>query len=115
MEIVMARGDLEARTFVVTENGRPPAEPFDNIYLTVKRSPKDREALIQKKLSDGTIYETETAGTFAFEIEPEDTDGLPYGEYGFDLEFFRDGSLKKTVVGRITLTEEYTHHNNEGA
>ena len=114
MEIIMARGDLEPQTFVVTENGQPPVEPFDNIYFTVKRSPNDRQALFQKKLSDDTIYETETPGTYGFVIEPEDTDGLGYGVYGFDFEFYRDGTLKKTVTGRLTLTEEYTHHNNEG-
>ena len=115
MEIVMARGDLEPQTFVVTEDGQPPEEPFDDIFFTVKKLPTDKQALFQKRLSDDTIYETDTPGTFGFVIEPEDTDNLPYGTYGFDLEFLREGTLKKTKTGKLILTEEYTHHNNEGA
>lgn len=113
MEIRMARGDYMTQTFTVTENGEPPAEAFDNIYFTVKKKPDDKVPLIQKMLSDGTIFETETTGTYQFTIEPEDTDGLPFGQYGFDIEFFREGTLKRTFCGVLMLTEEYTHHCNE--
>ena len=45
MEIVMARGDLEPQTFVVTEDGQPPEEPFDDIFFTVKKLPKERYSM----------------------------------------------------------------------
>ena len=113
MEITMARGDLQAQQFTVTEDGHAP-EPFDNIWFTVKRNATDRNPLIQKKLSDDTIYETEKAGTFEFVIEPEDTNSMAFGAYKFDIELFRDGSLKRTFTGVLTLTEEVTHYYNEG-
>lgn len=112
MRIEMVRGDIHTQPFKVTEDGDVPAR-FDNIFFTVKRTPNDRNFLIQKRLSDGGIYETEP-GAFQFTILPEDTDGLNYGDYGFDIEFVRNGTLKKTFCGNFVLTKEYTHHYNEG-
>lgn len=112
MEIVMARGDILTQAFTVTEGTQAP-EAFDEIYFTVKKSANDRDFLFQKKLSDGSIYEVET-GKYQFTIEPEDTNNMAFGSYGFDIELIRTGTLKRTFCGEFVLTKEYTHYYNEG-
>ena len=117
MEISMVRGDLETRTFQIrSPDGQGGTEPFtetlDDIYLTVKKNPNTRDFKFQKRLSNGTILPLGD-GTYQFTIRPEDTDGIDYGEYGFDIEIVKDGEIKKTFTGIFRVTEEYTHAANE--
>ena len=52
MEIVMARGDLETRTFqIVDADGEPYTEQMNDIYMTVKKTPKERSVIFQKRIS----------------------------------------------------------------
>lgn len=112
VKIVMARGDVKHIGFTV-KLGQQVQTEFDDIYFTVKKDSRDREFKFQKKVSDGTI--TENNGHYSFTINPEDTDELSFGSYAFDIEIVRLPSIKKTFVGSLTLTDEVTHANNEGA
>lgn len=117
MEIVMTRGDLEIRTFQIrSPDGHGGYEPYteilDDIYMTVKKNSTDREYKFQKRLSNGSIIQI-GEGMYQFEIQPKDTDGMGYGMYGFDIELFKEGEIKKTFVGTLTLLNEYTHAENE--
>lgn len=113
MEITMARGDLETRTFQIrSPDGTPFTETLDNAYFTVKKSSNDREYKFQKRLSDRGIVPLGD-GTYQFTIEPEDTNGMAFGTYGFDIELVIDGELKKTFSGDLILLKEYTHASNE--
>lgn len=117
MEIRMARGDLETRTFQIrSPDGQGGTEPyegtFDEIYMTVKKSDLLQDYAFQKRLGNGTILPLGDS-TYQFTIEPEDTDGLGFGEYGFDIELVKAGQIKKTFCGKLYLTKEYTHAANE--
>lgn len=113
MTIEMARGDLESRTFRVNGSNRSPfTDEFDEIYFTVKKFFNDKNYKFQKRLSDGGIVSMGD-GVYQFTIMPEDTDGLEFGDYDFDIELVIEGEIKKTYLGVLHLGKEVTHHNNE--
>ena len=114
MEITMARGDMETRTFQIrSPDGTPYTDELDEIYFTVKKDANERSFRFQKRLSDGGIISTGD-GTYEFTIQPQDTDGMGYGNYVFDIELVKDGEIKKTFMGMLILTREVTHSYNEG-
>ena len=113
MEIVMARGDLETRTFqIVDADGEPYTEQMNDIYMTVKKTPKERSVIFQKRISNGTISYLGD-GMYQFVIEPHDTDGLAFGDYVFDIELIKQDEIKKTFCGLLKLMPEVTHAVNE--
>ena len=116
MEITMARGDLEVRTFQVLseneDNLEPCDEVFDEIYMTVKKNRNDHVCRFQKRMSDGGIISL-GEGKYEFTIHPEDTNRMAFGEYIFDIELVKNGSIKKTFCGELILTDEVTHASNE--
>lgn len=114
MKIEMARGDIHKQRFTLLGgDGQPYAEPLDNIYFTVKKNANDKDYKFQKRLSDDDIVWVE-AGTYQFTIMPDDTNGLPFGDYDFDIEVVRSGTIKKTFLGKFILGKEVTHAYNEG-
>lgn len=114
MEIRMARGDITTKTFTVkNSDGTAYQDTPDEIYFTVKKYHTDHEFLFQKRLSTGRIANVDT-GKYQFTIQPEDTNGLAFGDYDFDIEIVKAPSLKKTFYGKLYLDKEVTHANNEG-
>ena len=109
LNITMPRGDIRPVTFIV--NGSE-GITFDEIYFTVKRSFTDKNALFQKTLTSGKIEEIDTS-VYKFIIESEDTDGLNYGRYVFDIELISGQDIKQTTVGELVLTNEVTFVTNE--
>ena len=113
LQIVMPRGDRVSKSFVVRlSNGTPYLDTLDEIYFTVKKSYIQSRVVFQKKYSEGWIQSLGN-GRYQFTILPEDTDGLPFGEYDFDIEIEKEGILKRTFCGKLILTEEVTHRVNE--
>ena len=113
MEIRMARGDLETRNIKLKTKSGDPYELLPNdIYFTVKKNANDKDYVFQKRLSDGTIIYV-GIGEYAFSIQPEDTDGLSFGTYDFDIEVVKNNAVKKTFCGTLVLSKEVTHHYNE--
>ena len=110
LNITMPRGDIRKVKFDVKDNTGAERNDFTEIYLTVKNNSVQEEALFQKKLSDGSIVYSE--GYYHTQIECEDTDGLSYGNYKFDIELLGE-NLKETFVGILSLTEEVTFIGNE--
>lgn len=82
----------------------------DAIYFTVKRSWNDRRPVIQKKKSDMIM---DPDGTWHFTVQAQDTDGLRYGNYVFDVEVIDDDAVQTIAKGVYTLAEESTWHINE--
>lgn len=112
--IEMSRGDLLPQSFVVRDASRVPVTYlFDEIYMTVKKGFNQTKMIFQKKLSDGSIVKEAEDGRYSFEIRPEDTDGLAFGDYAFDIELIKVPTIKKTFAGIIHITEEATHASNE--
>lgn len=114
MEIRMARGDVVSKSFTIkNRDGTVYDQTPDDIYLTVKTSALESEFLFQKRLSTGGITNLET-GKYQFTILPEDTNGLSFRTYDFDIEIVKAPSLKKTFYGKLILEKEVTHACNEG-
>ena len=112
--ITMPRGDLRHVRFCILDTaGEISRREYSEIYFTVKRDARDRTALFQRRLSDGGIV-PDGDGYYHLSILPEDTDGLAYGRYVFDIELLDGDALKETpCVGTLHLTYEVTHAGNE--
>lgn len=112
MKITMPRGDLRKIKFqITTASGEPFLTP-DEVFFTVKDSTTSKKVCFQKKLSDGSITLGED-NYYHFIIQPEDTDGLKYQDYKFDIEVLGT-ELKQTQIGTLTITDEVTFHTDEG-
>lgn len=115
MEIRMARGDLVTKTFRLLKKDKTTYETEpDEIYFTVKTVASECDFKFQKRLSRGEIIRVEQ-GKYQFTILPQDTDGLLFSNYDFDIEIVKEGTLKRTFTGQLVLTKEVTHACNEGA
>ena len=114
MRIIMPRGDLYPVSFQIYETEDDITHiDFTQIYMTCKKSNKDRIPLFQKSLSSGSITKV-SDGQYQFMIEPEDTNNLQFGEYDFDIELINDNPrIKQTITGTIRLSEETTWAVNE--
>ena len=108
--IEMHRGDLHAVDFDIVDEDGNPVEGIEEIFWTVKKNEHLEEMLIQKRLSTGGIVVTENG--YHFDIEPEDTDGLDFAIYPFDIEILGPG-IKKTFLGKLVILGEVTHAANE--
>ena len=82
----------------------------DALYFTVKAKWTDEKALIQKTINDMTKDED---GTWHFVIQSDETDGLPYGNYVYDIEVIDDDAVQTISKGMLTITEEATWQVNE--
>lgn len=110
----MPRGDIREITFSVKGNdGELYPLQFDDIYFTVKHDFYERNYIFQKRLSTGQI-ETDGEGNYWFVIKPEDTNGIRFGKYVFDIELvLLSEDIKQTTTGELVLTYEATHSANE--
>lgn len=115
LKIVLPRGDRTSKKIAIREKatGDITDIEFDDIYFTVKRKYFNQDFVLQKRYSTGEITKDDD-GYYRFTIYPEDTDGLPFGDYEFDIEIVRNGSIKHTTVGLFSLTKEVTYATNEG-
>lgn len=115
LKIVLPRGDRTSKKIAIRESatGEITDIEFDDIYFTVKRVFLAEEFKFQKRMSAGTIVKDEE-GYYHFTILPEDTNDLPFGDYDFDIEIVKNGAIKHTTVGVLTLTKEVTYASNEG-
>ena len=114
MDLEFPRGDTKEFKFKLTDkNGENlTLSPTDKLYLTVKKDTNSNTVLFQKRIGSG--IELKNDGYYYVTIYPNDTNELPYGQYGYDLEIKTGTGIVKTlVVGTITLTEEYTFKGDE--
>lgn len=118
LQINMPRGDRKTVPFrILHKNGELEDRAFTQIYMTVKKTFSDKRCLFQKILSEGTIV-SYGDGTYSFTILPEDTDGLSFGKYVFDIELIVEDDIdpiKKTFTGELILEPESTYAENETA
>ena len=99
--ISMTRGDTE------TLKVKCPKEPFvdgDAVYMTVRES-VDSPVAFQKVVTEFD------AGEAVIVIDHEDTEGLDFGSYLYDIQVTRKSGAVKTLVkpSKLTLTEEITY------
>lgn len=110
--IEFSRDDSYERGFQLKRNGEPDTTVFDEIYLTVKKRAFERNAMIQKRLTDGGIV-SDGDGHYTVFFRPEDTDGLDFGEYVYDIEVRKDDFCRTLCVGKFIMGSEVTHRCNE--
>ena len=72
------------------------------------------KVLLQKSIGNGIEF-SEEIQKYVLKFEPQDTDNLEMNKvYGFDFELYAEkGNLKRTFVGQLHLTNEYTHTKDE--
>lgn len=89
--MMLTRGDSAYFEIGITDgNGKPiELKETDKVYFTVKKSTSDEEVLFQK------------VGT-AVSINPEDTRGLEYGGYVYDIQVtFENGDVDTIIAPEI--------------
>lgn len=110
--IFMPRGDIRLIRFKVYDaSGELFSKSLTDAYFTVKRTYEQWEPAISKSLSAGTI--SKVGDDYVIVLAPEDTDGLAFGGYVYDIELVRGKVLKQTFFGKLVITEEVTHADNE--
>ena len=108
MEIT--RGDSKGLYFQRKRDGQPILQEAENIYFTVKVNNNTEEAVFQKTIADMTFDED---GYYHFTINPEDTNGLNYGDYVYDIEVKIADYTKTISQGTLSITKETTFPANE--
>ena len=113
-DIYLIRGDSKKIRFKRTDcQGNVIKEKADKMYFSVKYSDDDTAPLLfQKTLDNGITYDEESNYYF-IEIQPKDTNGLPYVNLFYDVEI-KVGDYTKTIAkGQIKLDGEITHAKDE--
>ena len=99
-EISLTRGDTARLTVDITDDEDRVYEvkEDDVVTLTVKKNYEDKEALIEKKVT----------GSNSFHIKPEDTKGLEFGKYKYDVQVTTvDGDNYTVIEDRVfNITKE---------
>lgn len=100
INISMTRGDSESITVRCSE----PFSTGDTLYLTLREDPES-PVVMQKTVTEFPD------GEAIFRICPEDTEGLDFGSYVYDIQVTWAGGVVKTLVGpaKFKLTEEVTY------
>lgn len=114
MDLEFTRGDTKKFKFRLRDKNKQPIElaPTDKLYLTAKKDPNSNAIIFQKTIGNG--IELKEDGYYHVTINPDDTNQLPYGTYGYDVQITTvTGKTKTFIVSTITLTEEYTHKGDE--
>lgn len=105
------RGDTISLKFQRKDNeGNVIMIEADKAYFTVKKNVSQTNVLIQKTLEDMTLDEE---GVYHFTILPEDTDGLDYGTYVYDLEIIQNEVVTTISRGEFIIESEVTFAENE--
>ena len=99
--ISMTRGDTET----LTVRCSVPFEEGDTVYMTVRES-ADSPVEFQKVVTDFG-----DDGAAVFVIDHEDTEGMDFGEFLYDIQVTRASGTVTTLIkpSKLTLTEEITY------
>lgn len=99
-KVSLTRGDTARLTVPITDDSGQPytVQEDDVVTLTVKKNYEDTEPAIEKKVT----------GSADFHIKPEDTKGLAFGDYKYDVQLTTaDGDNYTVIDDKIfTITKE---------
>lgn len=82
----------------------------DSLYFTVKETTNKLNYVFQKTLDDMTV---DSDNYYHFTVEPEDTNGLQYGNYAYDIEIIVGGVKTTVAFGTFSILPEVTWAQNE--
>ncbi len=113
MDIEFIRGDTKPLKFQVKDSkgNLLKMDSNDELIFTIKKNYNTKNVILQKKLSDGSIYYK--SGYYFITLAHEDTANLKYGTYVYDIQLMSDEIVSTLVLGTISLTQEVTHIENE--
>lgn len=109
-DLSIRRGDTKGFYFRRTKDGEPIQQEAQSIYFTVKKSSKLNEVVFQKTLDDMDFDEEYF---YHLIVNPEDTNGLQYGDYVYDVEVKIENYVKTIAIGKFTIKNEVTFVGNE--
>lgn len=100
--ISITRGDSAIFALAIK---KADGEPYkigegDTVIFTVKKSTFDTKIITQKKVVDGVVR-----------LHPEDTKGLEYGTYYYDVELTQADGFVSTVISphKFIVEQEVTY------
>ena len=109
VNIEMTRGDSESITVRCFEKSGDsktdkPFQSGDTVYLTVR---EDAESAIAMQKTVTSFPD----GAAVIPIDPEDTEGMEFGDYVYDVQVTWANGTVKTLIepSRFRLTEEVTY------
>ena len=110
VNLSMTRGDSESitvRCYERTDGGESvflPIEDGDTVYLTV-RPDAEGEIALQKVIEDFP------GGEAVIPFAPEDTSGLDFGDYVYDVQLTLANDTVTTLIlpSRFSITQEVTY------
>lgn len=110
--ISMTRGDTARFTFQrLDAEGEVILSEPDELYFTVKSSTQNEAFKFQKTKED---MELDGQGNWHFTVDPEDTNGLTFGQYYYDVEVIDAEGVKTTIsIGNFVISPEVTYASNE--
>lgn len=91
--IYLTRGDsarLQVDIANVSDNTEYQLNPEDTLRLSVKRRVNDKDTLFPTKVLKGTNV---------FTFTPQDTNGIAFGTYWYDVELTTSSNEVYTVIG----------------
>lgn len=105
--ITMTRGDTLRVTVGITKNGEAyTPDPADHIRFAAKRSKLNMQKT-QYEDNSPLILKDITGSPLLLELLPEDTAGLGFGSYDYDIQItMADGTVDTFISGNLTLTPE---------
>lgn len=110
--ISMVRGDTAKFRFQrLDANGDVILTKAPRIFFTLKKKYIYEPFILQKTIADMTF---DFEGWYHFTIEPEDTNGLDFGAYIYDIEVITDEYKQTISIGDFAITKEVTWVQNEG-
>lgn len=102
-KIYMVRGDSESFTVRLRDKKTKEYKDFvtgDTVYFTVKKTINDTDKELQK------VAEIFDEGKAVFEILPEDTKEMAYGDYVYDVQLTDTDGRIRTILKYNTFTLE---------
>lgn len=112
-DLEFPRGDTCPLEFSISDSAGNILTPQegDELCFTLKKNYKTKDAILQKKFSQGD-FEIEDE-IIRFFLYHEDTAELKYGTYYYDIQLESGDYVKTILKGSIELTEEATWLENE--
>lgn len=110
----LTRGDSKTIRFrrISKETGEVITKLPLEVYFTMKEDYRKEDYIFQKTLENGIVFNEED-NYYYLTIKPEDTDGIEFGIYNYDIQIVDEEDYKHTITGDIKITREVTWSENE--
>lgn len=107
LNIENTRGDTLSFGVEIEDLG----QELDTAYFTCKQNPDDDTPLFQKSLDNGITLDhiTDNKYYYVVRIAPDDTKGLEFGKYYYDLQIGVNEDIFTVAKGILTLEYDVTN------